>query len=250
VIAGLVEAIKAHVDNTWRSRQYPLVVGCVPWMSDPEVCQALMDARTCMVIGKPDRGLARCVRDLADRGTPIHKTDLSGLNLLALPTEDGSAPVGIAGDDLEPTVWEGHDLQMGPVRVAGYRRQHPTEDVPLVHAKVVVFAYGGEFPDGGPRGEDWAGVVPTSVWWGSANLTRPSRTSHLEFATWTNDPQLTYEAWNFVTEIIAFSEPLSKRPATSEPRPELVEAVDPWEGWEPSSDDLLAYDQDEPIDDQ
>ena len=249
VIAGLVESIKAHVDNTWRSRQYPLVIGCAPWVSDSEVCQALMDVRTCIVIGKPDRPLARCVRDLAARGTPVHKTDLSGLNLLALPTEDGSAPIGLAGDDPQPSVWEGHDLELGPVRVAGYRKQRPSEDIPLVHAKVVVFAYGGEFPDAGPLGEDWAGVIPTSVWWGSANLTRQSRTSHLEFATWTNDPQLTHAAWTFVTEIIAFSERLLDGPTPIEPRPELVDAVDPWAGWEPSSEDLLGY-ADEPIDDE
>lgn len=57
VMTGLVETIKAHVDNTWRSRQYPLIIGCTPWMNDPEVCQALMDVPTCLVIGKPDRVL-------------------------------------------------------------------------------------------------------------------------------------------------------------------------------------------------
>jgi hypothetical protein len=248
VMTGLVESIEAHVDNTWRSRQYPIVIGCAPWVSDAEVCEALRDVPTCMVIGKPDLPLARSVRDLAAGGTPVHKTDLSGLNLLALPTEDGSAPIGIAGDDPPPSVWDDHDLKLGPVRVAGYRKQHPKQNHPLVHAKVVVFAYGGEFPDAGPMGEDWAGVIPTSVWWGSANFTKPSRTSHLEFATWTSDPALTRAAWSFVTEIIAFSERLSDEPPI-EPRPELVDAVDPWANWEPSSEDLLGY-EDEPNDDE
>lgn len=75
--------------------------------------------------------------------------------------------------------WEGHDLWLGPVREAGYRKQHPSEVIPLIHAKVVVFAYGGEWPDGGPLGEHWEGVIPTSVWWGSANLTKQSRTSRV-----------------------------------------------------------------------
>ena len=101
----------------------------------------------------------------------------------------------------------------------------------------MVFAYYGEFPDGGPMGEDWFGVIPTSVWWGSANLTYRSR-ENLEFATWSNDPDLTRTAWRFVSDVIAMSEPLTDVTAMV-PTPQLVEAVDPFADWEPDEDDLL-----------
>jgi hypothetical protein len=60
-----------------------------------------MNVPTCIVIGKPARAPARRVRDLADRGTPLLKTDLSGRNLLAMPTNDAEDRGGEAVGDRE-----------------------------------------------------------------------------------------------------------------------------------------------------
>jgi hypothetical protein len=117
--------------------------------------------------------------------------------------------------------WASHDLELGPVRVAGWTN---SKYAPLLHAKVVVLAYSGEFPDAGPMGEDWAGVMPRSVWWGSANLTQPSR-EHIEFATWSTDNMLVNYAWRFVTDVIALSEPLTDVMMNT-PTPQLVDTSD------------------------
>jgi hypothetical protein len=239
VIDGLVDAIEMHIANTWWSRQRPLVIGTCPWLTDFAVAQALSRLSCCLVIGKPERSDEDAVQHLMGRGRPVPKGQLEDLNLLAMPTEDGAQPVGIVADADYLTEEERapHDIDLGPIRVTGWRGRD-RRSMPMLHAKVMVFAYSGEFPDAGPLGDDWFGVIPTSVWWGSANLTYGSR-KHLEFATWSNDPLLTRSAWRFVTDVIAMSETLTD--ATSDvPTPQLVEATDPYAGWEPDEDALLA----------
>jgi hypothetical protein len=154
-----------------------------------------------------------------------------------MPSEDGVQPVGLMGDGdyLAEEEWALHDVDLGPIRVTGWRGPN-RRSMPMLHAKVVVFAYSGEFPDAGPGSSDWYGVIPTSVWWGSANLTYGSR-EHLEFATWSNDPALTRTAWRFVTDVIGLSEPFTDATAM-EPTPQLVEVADPYADWEPDEDDL------------
>jgi hypothetical protein len=231
VINGLVDAIDMHIENTWRSRQSPLVIGTCPLVTDLAVAQALSRLPCCLVISKPEKSDPDAVRHLMELGRPVHKDQLERLNLLALPTEDGAQPIGIVGDGdyLNDEEWVPQDVNLGPIRVTGWRgRNQPS----ILHAKVVVFAYAGEFPDAGPGSTDWFGVIPTSVWWGSANLTYRSR-ENLEFATWSNDPELTRTAWHFIADVIALSEPLTDATAMVPTTPELVDAADPYAGWEP-----------------
>ena len=131
VINGLVEAIDAHVANTWRSRQSPLAIGCCPWLTDPDVGHALGTLPSCLVIAKPDRSAPDVVRHLMEHGEPVHKSALDGLNLMALPTEDGTKPVGVVGDpyNLTDEQLALHDIDLGPVRVAGWRGRVPDRPV-------------------------------------------------------------------------------------------------------------------------
>jgi hypothetical protein len=224
VIDGLVEVIKEHVDGTWRSRQSPLAIGCCPWLTDDAVADALSSLSSCLVIAKPERSRRRTIQRLMDEGSPVHKQWLEELNTVALPSPDGEkrGPLWTEPEYMPDEAWALHDVELGPVRVAGWNPK-AVHMPPLLHAKVVVLAYAGEFTDP-ETGRDWLGTIPSSVWWGSANLTWASR-EHIEFATWSTDAMLVHTAWHFVTQVIALSEPYTELTMTR-PTPQLVDTAD------------------------
>ena len=109
-----------------------------------------------------------------------------------------------------------HDL--GPVRVAGWDRNG---NKPLLHAKILVLGhlvhnvYG---PDD-CLGEEMLDFEPRTVWWGSANWTKLTR-KHLELGFACDDADLVREATEFVSDVIAFSEPVDS--VCVGPEPNLV----------------------------
>jgi hypothetical protein len=222
VLDGLVEAIRTHVDAPRSRGQFPMLIGCCPWLTDDAVGEALTSLESCLVIGKSERSDRRVIRRLQQRGRPILKLILDGLDNVALPTTDGHAPPALRPLLISDEEWDLHMVSLGPVRVAGWGGR---ELRPLMHAKVVVMADAGDFPDGGPTGEEMYGSIPRAVWWGSANLTRASR-RNIEFATFSTDPLLVQAAWRFVTDVIALSEPYSDVPMPT-PRPQFVTAAEP-----------------------
>lgn len=133
--------------------------------------------------------------------------------------------------DLAPVDADGHPRVLGPwapspenevleaVRVAGWRQDDSGRLGPLLHAKMLVLAIGWEWEDD----EEWTGMLRKvelqSVWLGSANWT-DSAAKHLEVGVWSTDRQLTREAWRFLADVLAFSEPLSA--ATRGPEPDLL----------------------------
>lgn len=62
---------------------------------------------------------------------------------------------------------------------------------------------------------------PKLAWLGSANWTKGAA-QHLEFGLWTTDPDLVDSTFQFVVDVIRFSEPFDT--ATDHPEPELVAA--------------------------
>jgi hypothetical protein len=94
-----------------------------------------------------------------------------------------------------------------PVRIAGWRGGRNN---PILHAKILVMGrielrdYG--HPDYGS--DERLEFQPTAVWWGSANWTEGSR-NHLEVGSVTYDAEFMSAATDFVSDVIAFSEPPS-----------------------------------------
>jgi len=125
VIGGLVDAIEGHIANTYWSRQSPLVIGTCLLFTDRAVAEALSRLPCCLVIDKPERSDREAVQHLMDQGETVHKGQLDHLNLLALPSEDGTQPVGLVDRDagargyLTDKEWAPHDVNLGPIRVTG-----------------------------------------------------------------------------------------------------------------------------------
>jgi hypothetical protein len=233
VLSGLVEVIAEHVAKRRRD-DVAIALGCSPWLTDDGVTDALTALACCLVVTKPERVPARVQQRLLADGQSVHKMWLHWLDEVGLPTEDGDRPV-VRGYSDDPS----HDVELGPLRVAGWRKRKGDTNKPIVHAKVVVLGYYGDRDiDTGDRVYSVADFWPSSVWWGSANLTRQSR-QHLELATWSSEPSLVLTAAHFVVDVIAVSEPLTDI-VSDVPSPEMVDAwpYEPdWDTYEPDWDD-------------
>jgi len=110
------------------------------------------------------------------------------------------------------------DRELGPVRVAGWRKAG-AQLRPLLHSKMVVCCVAHSWDN--PIGVWTDYLDPVSVWMGSANWTTASA-YHLESGLWTTDPALLEAAFDYITAVIKISEPADSQAV--HPSPELVQA--------------------------
>lgn len=214
LVDGVAEFARRPRKDTYRRWEHSAAVGCVPWMNNERMTAALASVDfTCIVThkGASDR---RAAEVLQAQGNPIPIVYLPGFDDMAKPEPDGRRPIvvpsGLVGETVE---------QLGPVRAAGWRGDRRA---PLLHAKLLVLgdAVGwdsDEFPDWGVHFR----FKPQLAWLGSANWTKGA-TQHLEFGLWTTDPSLVDYTFQFVLDVIRFSEPFDT--TTDHPEPELVDA--------------------------
>src|SRR5262245_12008294 len=122
VVDDLLAGIERHRDTDWtaeygrRLGPHTAAIGCVPWLTDRAVADALAAfAQCCIVVDKqqPEYG---AVRRLADKGTPLSSAYLAGFDDLSLPDENGNPPV------IGPYSGTPEPVELGPVRVAGWKR--------------------------------------------------------------------------------------------------------------------------------
>jgi hypothetical protein len=212
VIADLVKGLRAHPTAVHRrfsakAQAYPVVLGCVPWLTSKDVVDALVPMHGCVLVDKGAKGAVQLER-LSREGIGVFQQLLGDLEFWGR-TEDGQPPIIGPGT---PRSEQG----LEPVRLVGWRRLG-SRPVPLLHAKLAVCcaAYTWEGEMGG-----WDDhLLPISVWMGSANWTERS-SSHLEFGTWTTDPALAESALEFMIDLIRISEPWDS--LAPQPSPELV----------------------------
>ncbi|MDQ6949733.1 MAG: hypothetical protein M3256_26680, partial [Actinomycetota bacterium] len=232
VVADLVKGLRAHPTAVGRrfsrkAEAYPVVLGCVPWLTSKDVVDALLS----MMVGPPSSHTGLWVRGgccvIVDKGKSAGNVQLDRLS-----GEGLGVPQQLLGD-LEywgrteggrpPIIGPGtprNEHELGPVRVVGWRQTGSRpRPVPLLHAKLAVCcaAYTWEGEMGGWNDH----LMPMSVWMGSANWTELSR-AHLEFGAWTTDPALAEAALKFMTDLIKVSEPWGSQ--AQRPSPELVAA--------------------------
>lgn len=223
VLAGLNDGLDKFLADDWHRRRKPGVLGCTPWLTDEAVVDRLVRfTECCIVINKPEStpNHLSVVNDQTERlresGPGWFRDVLPGISSssMAPKVDDKPVMVGPAGpytDDEPPTVFES-------VRVAGMRKGS-RGTIPLVHAKLVLVGL-VHWTDDHPSGyavEQWS-FEPRQLWLGSANLTANSRRS-LEFGIWVDDPKILSQATEFLTDLLAYSEPLGS--ASAEPDPEL-----------------------------
>jgi len=216
VIDGLCDTLDRHLAGQLgqpRRDATPAAIGCVPWLTSDSVIDRLLKLSACCIVIDKGRRVAPKRLVMHDRPFP---NVLPGLRDTA-PSVDGSAPV-IGPYSGMP------EHELGPVRVVGWRQVGIDTSKPLLHAKMLVLGHLGieKFgPDDSLYTEELV-FTPSSVWWGSANWTRGAE-FHIEFGCWSDDPDFTEHATEFVSDVVRFSEPIES--TTVGPEPDLVTVV-------------------------
>lgn len=216
VLPHLLEGVREHLarpaPRSWKHYRHRIGVGCVPWLTSPDVAATLarLDA-VCVVIDK-NRD-TRMATALADHAEGLAASWL-GLDDLSTPGPDGKPPViGPYGP------MPGAELVLGPVLAAGYLPGPGHRSPPLLHAKMLVLADVDDLDYGDEN--DGTRLTPVKVWLGSANWTRAAA-QHLEFGLWSSDPQLVRATLDFLRDVIRVAEPLHSTAAS--PTPQYVDA--------------------------
>jgi hypothetical protein len=221
VLDDLVAGMQRHLTVDWTEEYWrrleprAAAIGCVPWLSDPAVTEALASFDQCCVVVDKQQREYEPLRRLAREGNPLSSAFLEGFNYLAVPDETGNAPViHPYGGRLDP-------VELGPVRVAGWTRASDGSTRPLLHSKVLVLGVTTYYEDDEMFAGDRLTFHPKSTWMGSANWTQAAR-RHIEFGMWSSDPDLVRHNYEYLLSLLRFSEP--RGAMTIGPEPELVAA--------------------------
>jgi hypothetical protein len=216
LVAGIEKHISTSTDGYWsRLIPQPVGIGCVPWLTDDRVVDALMQlGQFCVLVDKQQPDYA-AVRKLARHGNPLSGAYLPGFEELALPDANGAAPI------ITPHSGKLDPVQLGPVRVVGWQ-QAQGEKRPMLHSKLLVLGVTTHYEDDEMFAGDILKFHPKVTWMGSANWSANSR-RHVEFGMWSSDPALVQHNFDYLLSLVTFSEP--RGVATVGPEPELVSAV-------------------------
>ena len=213
VIDGLCDLLDEHLAARRGREMRPAAIGCVPWLTSEAVVDRLVKLNSCCVV--IDKGASQhALGEMTAQGFP--NAAITRLEGMMPATVDGDAPLIIGPYTPREATW--HEIEA--IRVAGWRGKGSK---PLTHAKILVLGQIGWETYDTPYGDyEEFRFEPQRVWWGSANWTDLS-SSHLEVGFACDDPKLVHEAADFVTDMIAFSEPVTTQ--CPGPEPNLV-AVD------------------------
>jgi hypothetical protein len=180
------------------------------------VVDALVPFDQCCVIVDKQQPEYAAVRRLAQHGRPLSSAYLEGFEELAPPDKNGKPVVIHPGSRLPMAV------DLGPVRVAGWRRAADGSARSMLHAKMLVLGVTTYYEDDEMFADDVLKFDPKVTWMGSANWTQAART-HIEFGVCSSDSALVHHNYEYLLSLLTFSEP---RGATSiGPTPELVSAT-------------------------
>lgn len=209
LVAGLRHySAKAARSRPGKAEPFAVVAGCVPWLTSETVVDELVSVSGGVCIAVDKGGVSPAVRRLMQTGSGMRQGCLAGLLEYGEANEHGEAPV-IGPYDRMPG-----DAAIGPVRLVGYRKTSGGRSVPLLHAKLMVVGCSWIWEnDGGGWDEHF---TPIAAWTGSANWTVMAG-KHLELGLWTEDPAFCSHAWEFVSDVMAFSEPFHSGAAGPEP---------------------------------
>jgi hypothetical protein len=195
----------------------PAGIGCVPYFTDRQVATALGGLGRCCVVVDKQQPRREAVELLAQTGVPLSSAYLEGFEELAVPDQHGAGPI------IHPYSGPLDPVDLGPVRVAGWKAPGQGERPrPLLHSKLLVLGVTTYYEDD----EEFAGEImrftPTRTWMGSANWTYAAR-KHIEFGLWSTDPALVNRNYQYLLDLLRFSEP--RTAMTIGPTPELVPAT-------------------------
>jgi len=214
LIDGVVAFASQPHESSHRRWSMPAAIGCVPWMSHERMTAALATLGGCCIVITKGANDLRAAQALYVNGHALPTLYLPGFDEVGLVRPDGQRPIigpsGMAGESLD---------ELGPVRRAGWRGDR---SAPLIHAKLLVLgnAWGYDNDEDGEWGLQFR-FRPRRAWLGSANWTQGAA-EHLEFGMWTDESQLVEHTFQFLLDMLKFSEPLDT--ANDHPYPELLDA--------------------------
>ncbi len=207
----VVDDLCAGVEKFAEEVSGAAAIGCVGWLSDKALVTALrrLDA-CCIVVNKPDRD-EPAQQHLLHEGNGLPASALPALADLQRRRSDGGRQILGPFGAIE-------EIELGPVRVAGYRAGDRTR--PLLHAKLLVLGTLTWEPHASGLVVGESPVFrPRRCWMGTANWTRNARRS-LEVGWWSEDPEVLAESTAFLSDVLAISEPLGSNAPM--PEPELL----------------------------
>jgi hypothetical protein len=222
VVDDLVSGIAAHRDRDWTGEYWrrlgpaPAAIGCVPWLTDRDVAAALSSLANCSIVVDKQQPEYDAVRQLAQYGTGLSTAYLKGFEEVSYSDESGEPPIIAPGSPYPLSV------ELGPVRVAGWRKSADGASRPMLHAKVLVLGVTTYYEDDEMFAGDVLRFHPKATWMGSANWTYAAR-EHIEFGLWSTDPNLVERNYEHLLSLLAFSE--QRGASTISPEPDLVSAV-------------------------
>ncbi|MEU6381659.1 hypothetical protein [Streptomyces sp. NPDC046909] len=210
VLTGLVTGMDDFLtDPDGRWKQYrslgPAVLGCVPWLDDPALLNAIdRFPSACVVVTKQElkkRGREKFERlkQYAQQGNGFPADVFAEMTEL-VSRHDGPPPV------IGPYAPRTEGLLIPSIRSFGFRKTGG-RPVPLIHAKMFLLGHlWWHDEDGSPAGvADVTGFTPKRLWLGSTNGTESSRLG-LEFGVWLDDPDLLADAEQFLVKVMRSSE--------------------------------------------
>jgi len=181
-----------------RIADYPVAVGCVAWLSDRGILDALAKKRSAIVIQKED-----FLRPDSGR---FHRVDLR-----AMYAKVGGLDVGDLPHPLpDMSVCSNTSYKNFGVRCVGYAKRGSDIAVPRMHHKFLVF---GRQPSGHHTSDaddaPWVrgDIEPQAVWTGSFNFTHNGGES-LENAVFIRSPKIAGCYLREFAQVAALSEPL------------------------------------------
>ena len=222
VLDDLLAGIEQHRSTNWTAEYWrrleprAAAIGCVPWLTDHAVAEALASFDQCCIVVDKQQPEYDAVRRLATEGRPLSSAYLDGFDELALRDDSGNPPV------IHPNSGRLDPVELGPVRVAGWQRARDGSRRPMLHSKVLVLGVTTYYEDDEMFAGDVLKFHPKTTWMGSANWTYASR-RHIEFGLWSREPDLVRRNYEYLLSLLTFSE--QRGAATIGPEPELVSAV-------------------------
>jgi hypothetical protein len=222
VLDDLAAGLEQHANTDWTAQYWrrlqprAAVIGCVPRLTDHAIAEALASFGQCCVVVDKQQPEYDAVRWLAGEGKAFSSAYLDGFDGIALSVESGNPPI------IHPCSGRLDAVELGPVRVAGWRRARGGSVGPMLHSKMLVLGVTTWYEDDELFAGDVLKFDPTSTWMGSANWTHAAR-SHIEFGVWSSDPDLVRHNYDYLLSLLKFSE--HRGATTIGPEPELLSAV-------------------------
>lgn len=215
LLCGVSDFLREERRTSYECWTIPIVLGCVPWMSNEHLTAEFAKAGGCCIVMTKGAGDLAAAEDLIENGHPLPTRHFGAFDEIGVRGPVGEVPTIGPGGLSAPLA------EVGPVRMAGWKRPGGgSKGLPLVHAKLLVLgdAWADEKADTGPV----HAFTAKRAWLGSSNWTGPSAAEHLEFGLWTDEPTLVAHTTEFLLDLINYSEPF--QPDSNRPNPEFAEA--------------------------